>query len=212
MASYACMQRLQRELTRLKKDPLPNIEATPLESNILEWHYIIIGPADSPYSGGIYHGKLQFPQDYPFKPPSIFMITPNGRFKTNTRLCLSMSDFHPELWNPLWSVSSILSGLLSFMLDSDVTYGSLSSTRRTKRIHARKSLEFNIGNKLFVTLFPHWKTEFETRRKQRELSGESHSDDEELVDDKEAPKDWTDRVAITFFVVLIAFAVSCLYS
>ena len=45
-----------------------------------------------------YHGKVVFPNDYPFKPPSIFMLTPNGRFETGRRLCLSMSDFHPELW------------------------------------------------------------------------------------------------------------------
>jgi ubiquitin-conjugating enzyme E2 J2 len=32
------------------------------------------------------------------------MITPNGRFETNRRLCLSISDFHPETWVPTWSV------------------------------------------------------------------------------------------------------------
>lgn len=31
-----------------------------------------------------------FPAEYPYKPPSIYMITPNGRFKPNTRLCMSM--------------------------------------------------------------------------------------------------------------------------
>ena len=68
------------------------------------------------YLGGFYHGKLMFPGDYPFKPPRIMMITPNGRFQTNKRLCLSISDFHPDTWNPAWSVSTILTGLLSFMV------------------------------------------------------------------------------------------------
>ena len=68
------------------------------------------------FSGGFYHGKLIFPQDYPFKPPRILMLTPNGRFQTNTRLCLSISDFHPDTWNPAWSVATILTGLLSFMV------------------------------------------------------------------------------------------------
>ena len=44
------------------------------------------------------------------------MITPNGRFATNKRLCLSISDFHPDTWNPAWSVATILTGLLSFMV------------------------------------------------------------------------------------------------
>jgi hypothetical protein len=51
-------------------------------------------------------GKLKFPDDFPFRPPAIFMITPNGRFETNRRLCLSISDFHPETWVPTWSVSA----------------------------------------------------------------------------------------------------------
>ena len=25
-----------------------------------------------------------------------------------------MSDFHPETWNPLWSVSSVITGLYTF--------------------------------------------------------------------------------------------------
>jgi ubiquitin-conjugating enzyme E2 J2 len=82
------------------KTPADHIEAVPLESNILEWHYVITGPSGSPYEGGVYHGKVVFPPQYPFKPPSIQMCTPNGRFKTDTRLCLSMSDFHPEVRQP----------------------------------------------------------------------------------------------------------------
>lgn len=79
-------------------------------------HYVVCGPENTPYEGGYYHGKLVFPREFPFKPPSIYMITPNGRFKTNKKLCLSISDFHPDTWNPAWSVSTILTGLLSFMV------------------------------------------------------------------------------------------------
>ena len=100
----------------IRKSPVENIEAVPLESNILHWHYVIKGVNDTPYQGGYYHGMLKFPREYPLKPPSVLMFTPNGRFSTNRRLCLSMSDFHPETWNPMWSVSSILTGLHSFMV------------------------------------------------------------------------------------------------
>ena len=74
------------------------------------------------FSGGFYHGKLMFPREFPFKPPSIYIQTPNGRFKCNTRLCLSISDFHPDTWNPAWSVSTILTGLLSFMVSLPSRY------------------------------------------------------------------------------------------
>ena len=45
-------------------------------NNILEWHFVIIGPADTPYTNGQYHGKLLFPSEYPYKPPAIMMLTP----------------------------------------------------------------------------------------------------------------------------------------
>lgn len=101
MASNLCTSRLRKEFKELSKKPVENIRACPLESNILEWHYVIEGAKGSVYEGGYYHGIVTFPKEYPMKPPSIQMFTPNGRFKTCTRLCLSMSDFHPESWNPM---------------------------------------------------------------------------------------------------------------
>ncbi|XP_065061203.1 ubiquitin-conjugating enzyme E2 J2-like [Rhopilema esculentum] len=146
--------RLRQDYMRIRKDPVPYITAEPLPSNILEWHYVIKGPEKSLYEGGYYHGKLVFPKDFPFKPPKIIMITPNGRFKTNTRLCLSISDFHPDTWNPAWSVSTILTGLLSFMLERAPTLGSIETSDFQKRQFAIRSLEFNIQNKTFRDLFP----------------------------------------------------------
>lgn len=95
----------------MKQDPVPYIHAEFLPSNILEWHYVIIGPKDSPYSGGYYHGSLIFTKDFPFKPPSIYMYTPNGRFKpgisanffdlfflTLTYWCFRQASLSFDLW------------------------------------------------------------------------------------------------------------------
>jgi len=145
--------RLKQDFMRLQKDPVPYVTAAPLPSNILEWHYVVTGPEKTPYEGGIYHGKLVFPREFPFKPPSIYMVTPSGRFKVNTRLCLSISDFHPDTWNPAWSVASILTGLVSFMTEKTPTLGSLETSDYTKRQLALQSLEFNLQNKIFCELF-----------------------------------------------------------
>jgi len=152
--SKTATARLKQDLLRLKKDPISYVEAEPLPSNILEWHYVVTGPEDSLYKGGCYHGKLVFPPQYPFKPPTIYMITPNGRFKPNTKLCLSISSFHPETWNPAWSVSTILVALVSFMLEKTPTQGSLETTEDEKRLLAEQSLSFNLENKIFKELFP----------------------------------------------------------
>lgn len=146
--------RLKQDYVRLKKDPIPYTSAEPLPHNILEWHYVVRGPEQSVYENGFYHGKLIFPAEFPFKPPSIYMMTPSGRFKTNTRLCLSISDYHPDTWNPAWSVSTILTGLLSFMLETSPTLGSIETSDDEKRYLAQQSSQFNLKDKVFVELFP----------------------------------------------------------
>lgn len=65
--------------------------------------------------GGIYHGRITLPAEYPFKPPSFIMLTPSGRFETNTKICLSISSHHPEHWQPSWSVRTALTALVSFL-------------------------------------------------------------------------------------------------
>lgn len=146
--------RLQQDYINLNKEPVPYIRAEPLPSDMLEWHYVIQGPEDTPYLGGYYHGTLIFNQQYPFKPPSIYMSTPNGRFEVNRRLCLSISDFHPDQWNPAWCVETILTGLLSFMLESSPAVGTIQTHHHEKVRFARQSLAFNIKQETFRTLFP----------------------------------------------------------
>lgn len=65
--------------------------------------------------GGIYHGRILLPAEYPFKPPAFMMLTPNGRFQTGTKICLSISSHHPEHWQPSWSVRTALTALIAFM-------------------------------------------------------------------------------------------------
>ncbi|RYP37311.1 hypothetical protein DL767_002954 [Monosporascus sp. MG133] len=143
MASKAAHKRLTREYKTISENPPPYITAHPSDSNILEWHYIITGPEDTPYHGGQYWGTLIFPPNYPFAPPAIRMHTPSGRFQPSTRLCLSISDFHPRSFNPAWEVSTILIGLLSFMTSEEMTTGSVSSTEAERKYLASRSRWWN---------------------------------------------------------------------
>ncbi|PHH66521.1 hypothetical protein CDD81_6996 [Ophiocordyceps australis] len=143
MASKAAEKRLTREFKSISENPPPYIKAHPSESNILEWHYIITGPEDTPYHRGQYWGTLLFPSNYPFAPPAIMMHTPSGRFQPSTRLCLSISDFHPKSFNPAWEVSTILVGLLSFMTSDEMTTGSISSTSQERQYLASLSPWWN---------------------------------------------------------------------
>ena len=69
MANRACLARLRKEVKSF--EPPPYIRAAPLETNMQEWRFVLQGPPDSPYEGGLYQGKVKFPDDYPFKPPKV---------------------------------------------------------------------------------------------------------------------------------------------
>jgi len=84
-----------------------------------------------------------FPPNYPFAPPAIRMITPSGRFQPSTRLCLTISDFHPKSFNPAWEVSTILIGLMSFMNSEDLTQGSVNASEAERKAHAARSRWWN---------------------------------------------------------------------
>ncbi|KAK9895501.1 UBC-like protein [Cystobasidium minutum MCA 4210] len=157
-------KRLQKEYASLAKAPPPFVLARPYESNLLECHFIMRGPDDSPYAGGEYHGVLLFTANYPFAPPGIKMFTPSGRFQPDRKICSSFSDFHPGSWNPAWSVSTILTGLLSFMLSDEITTGSVRTTDAEKRIFAKQSHEWNCKNVKFKTIFPDYATPGEMKR------------------------------------------------
>jgi len=144
----------------MQKEPPPFVWAVPDEKNILTWNFLIRGPPDSPYAGGEYHGVLLFPSEYPFKPPGIKMYTPSGRFQPDKKICFSMSDFHPGTWNPAWSVATILTGLLSFMLSDEMTTGSVTSSDTHKRAFASRSHGWNISQHRFKEYFSEYCTPY----------------------------------------------------
>ena len=98
-------------------------------------------------------GKLIFPADYPWKPPAIIMTTESGRFNVNHRVCLSISDYHPESWNPVWPVRSIIIGLISFFVTEDNTVGSVKTSLSERVKIKNESREKILKNKKFIEMF-----------------------------------------------------------
>jgi len=76
----------------------------------------------------------QLPPEYPFKPPHIVFLTPSGRFETHTKICLSFTAFHPELWQPAWGIRLILEALIAFLpTPADGAVGSLDWTSEERK-------------------------------------------------------------------------------
>jgi ubiquitin-conjugating enzyme E2 J2 len=81
------------------------------------------------------------------------MLTPSARFQTDFKLCLSMSSYHEETWNPAWSVSTILTGMLSFFVGNEDTTGSIKSSTAEKIASAQNSRAWNRANKRFCAVW-----------------------------------------------------------
>ncbi|KAL6990065.1 Ubiquitin-conjugating enzyme E2 32 [Sarracenia purpurea var. burkii] len=136
------VKRILQEVKEMQSNPSDDFMSLPLEENIFEWQFAIRGPGDTEFEGGIYHGRIQLPAEYPFKPPSFMLLTPNGRFETQTKICLSISNHHPEHWQPSWSVRTALVALIAFMpTNPNGALGSLEYKKEERRALAIKSRE-----------------------------------------------------------------------
>jgi len=111
----SAVKRIMVEASDLQKNPGHRYNAAPTEDNIFEWHFTISGPPDTEFEGGRYHGRIILPAEYPYKPPSILFLTPNGRFELHKKICLSVTGYHPEFWMPAWGVRTVLLAIIGFM-------------------------------------------------------------------------------------------------
>lgn len=110
---------------------------------MFEWHFTIRGPVGTDFEGGIYHGRILLPSEYPFKPPNIVFLTKNGRFETGTKICLSISAYHPEHWQPAWGVRTMLEAIISFLpTEGQGAIGALDWTPRERKKLAKESVSF----------------------------------------------------------------------
>ena len=70
------MTTMIQERTMLAKSPLDfcrNI--TLIQDDIFNWECEIVGPDDTPYQGGIFVVRFEFPSQYPFKAPKLTFTT-----------------------------------------------------------------------------------------------------------------------------------------
>ncbi|KAF1849533.1 UBC-like protein [Cucurbitaria berberidis CBS 394.84] len=134
------IKRILKEASELSTSPSPDYHAEPVETNLFEWHFTIRGPpSPSAYAGGIYHGRIILPPQYPLRPPSFRFLTPTGRFEVNREICLSISGHHEETWQPAWGVRTALVAIRSFM-DTDAK-GQLGGIECSKDARERLAKE-----------------------------------------------------------------------
>ncbi|KAL7558637.1 hypothetical protein ACA910_016150 [Epithemia clementina (nom. ined.)] len=69
-------KRLLKERSKLEKEPLAFVhEIDVIDDDIFKWNATINGPEGGPYAGGKFVLRLEFPAQYPFKPPKLVFET-----------------------------------------------------------------------------------------------------------------------------------------
>lgn len=110
------VNRIQKELTLLLKDPPDNCSAGPVGDDIFHWEGTIMGPTETVYEGGIFNLDIQFPKNYPFKPPKVRFLTKiyHPNINSGGFICL---DIFKENWSPALTISKVLLSLCSLLTD-----------------------------------------------------------------------------------------------
>ncbi|GJJ71178.1 ubiquitin-conjugating enzyme E2 J1 [Entomortierella parvispora] len=136
----SAVKRIMQEARELVKEPSTDFAANPLETDIFEWHFTIRGPEETDFEGGLYHGRILLPNNYPFAPPSLMFLTPNGRFELNKKVCLSITGYHPEYWQPAWGIRTVLVAVMGFLpTESKGAIGGLDTSVQARKVLAIKS-------------------------------------------------------------------------
>jgi ubiquitin-protein ligase len=111
----------------------------------LQNFFAIVRSMDGDYKDGEYILHVKLPDNYPYSPPVISCETPNGRFQSNTNICLNISHFHSETWSPLITLEKIILSVMSIFYDNTISgVGSIISTPEEKKRLAMISHSYNM--------------------------------------------------------------------
>jgi len=113
------IRRLDWELKEIQKDPPANCTAGPVsENDFFNWEAMLFGPSESPFQGGMFKLSINFPSDYPFRPPIVTFKTriyhPN--INASGGICL---DILKSQWSPALTISKVLLSILSLLTDAN---------------------------------------------------------------------------------------------
>lgn len=163
VVSRDTVKRLINDIKDIRKSPLDSegIYYKHDDTNLLLGYAYICGPKDSMYFGGNYFYKINFPHDYPHRPPKLTFMNKDGKTRfhpnmyKNGKICLSiLNTWKGDQWTGCQSIRSILLTIVS-ILDNNPLLHEPGFTRihrdceRYNKIIRYKNFDFSI-NKMML--------------------------------------------------------------
>ena len=113
-ASGDSNQRVQKELRSFMSNPPENCKLQ-VGNNIRSWTITIKGPEKSVFAGETFKLRINFPKEYPAKPPSVFFLKPTPRHVhvyTNGDICLNLLG---RDWRPMMTAQQLVVSIYSML-------------------------------------------------------------------------------------------------
>ena len=109
------LKRINKEYNNLELHPNVVI-SIPEKNNMFHWKACITGPAETVYAGGTFYLDINFPPDYPFKPPKVRFTAPiyHPGIDSMGQTCL---DILHDNWSPAINISKILTQIVYMLID-----------------------------------------------------------------------------------------------
>jgi len=111
----AATRRLQKELQDIRKAGLKSFRDIIVdEQNILQWQGLLV-PDAPPYSKGAFRIDIQFPAEYPFKPPKICFKTKIYHPNVDEKGQVCLPIISAENWKPATKTDQVIQALVSLI-------------------------------------------------------------------------------------------------
>uniref|UniRef100_A0A670K1M0 E2 ubiquitin-conjugating enzyme n=1 Tax=Podarcis muralis TaxID=64176 RepID=A0A670K1M0_PODMU len=116
-SKMAASRRLMKELEEIRKCGMKNFRNIQVdEANLLTWQGLIV-PDNPPYDKGAFRIEINFPAEYPFKPPKITFKTKiyHPNIDEKGQVCLPVIS--AENWKPATKTDQVIQSLIALVND-----------------------------------------------------------------------------------------------
>ncbi len=121
------------------------------------WYVVIsnIAGDNNEFVGGEYLIRIELPGDFPLHPPEFYIMTPNGVYGTECKVCVSIGTFHkkdyPATQGVAGFVMSLMSGIVGWQtlgtgIQILTEHKSRAENLATMTHHAKNSVNYNRTN------------------------------------------------------------------
>lgn len=107
--------RIQRELRDFQTNAVPHMAVVVSPSNMNVWVVTLTGVEGTLFAGEKYKLRIEFPKEYPTRPPSVYFLKPTPRMVhvyTNGDICL---DLLGKGWRPQLTAKTLSISILSML-------------------------------------------------------------------------------------------------